>query len=49
MFIRFFLIILFLSFKVIAKDCEKPKMPSIVEWNDWLDNIKIPSYSEWDK
>ncbi len=41
MFIRFFLIILFLSFKVIAKDCEKPKMPSIVEWNDWLDNIKI--------
>ena len=41
MFLRFLLIFTFLSFKIFASDCEKPKMPSDDEWNKWLNMIKI--------
>ena len=37
---RIFFFIL-ISFQILAKDCEKPQMPSIEEWNNWLNNIKF--------
>tara|TARA_Y100001970_G_scaffold69243_1_gene88334 strand:- start:12186 stop:13244 length:1059 start_codon:yes stop_codon:yes gene_type:complete len=33
--------LLFISFNLLAKDCEKPNMPSEKEWDNWLNNIKI--------
>ena len=42
MFLKYLLLIItFLSFNLVAADCEKPKMPSDYEWNEWLDKIKI--------
>ena len=41
MFIKFLLISTFISFSLLAADCEKPKMPSEIEWNNWLEDIKI--------
>jgi len=40
MIIRYLIILLCLSFNIYAADCEKPKMPTDKEWNDWLFNIK---------
>ena len=40
MFIRFIIFFVFISFKSYATDCEKPKMPTVEEWNSWLTNIK---------
>ena len=40
------IIILLLSFNVFASDCKKPQMPSVSEWNDWLDNIKTEAINE---
>jgi len=41
MFLRFILIITFISFKLFATNCEKPKMPTQTEWNSWLNKIKF--------
>ena len=40
MIFRFVLIFLFISFNAYSTDCEKPKMPTDDEWNNWLSNIK---------
>ena len=32
--------IIFIAFNTYASDCIKPKMPSNLEWNNWLTNIK---------
>ena len=40
MFTKFLIFFLFITFKIYAVDCEKPKMPSDEEWNSWLINIK---------
>ena len=41
MFLRFLLIFTFLSFKIYASDCEKPKMPTNEEWNSWLIDVRL--------
>ena len=43
-----FRIILFflISFQLLANDCKKPQMPSIEEWNSWLNNIKLEAIQE---
>ena len=41
MFIKIFLLSLFLSFNSLASDCVKPTMPTDEEWNEWLTNIRI--------
>ncbi len=33
------IVLLILSFNVFASDCKKPKMPSELEWNNWLEKI----------
>ena len=35
------IIITFVTFKLFAADCDKPKMPSDADWNNWLTNIKL--------
>ena len=40
MIIRFIIFFVFISFKSYSADCEKPKMPTDEEWNNWLTNIK---------
>ena len=40
MIIRFIIFFVFISFKSYATDCEKPKMPTDEEWNNWLTSIK---------
>ena len=40
MIVRFVIFFVFISFYVYATDCEKPKMPTDDEWNNWLTNIK---------
>ena len=40
MIIKFILFFIFITFNVYATDCEKPKMPSDNEWNNWLKEIK---------
>ncbi len=40
MFQKLLLILTFLSFNLSATECEKPKMPSDIEWNTWLQNIQ---------
>ena len=40
MIIKFVIIFLFISFNVYSADCEKPKMPTDDQWNNWLSNIK---------
>ncbi len=40
MIIRYLIIFVCLSFNIYATDCEKPKMPTDQEWNEWLFNIK---------
>ena len=40
MFLYYFFII-FIFFASSLKACEKPSMPSVDEWNIWLDDIKI--------
>ena len=42
---KYFLIIFFTSFSLAAKDCTKPVMPSQIEWNDWIYNVKIEALS----
>ena len=41
MIIRFLIFLVLINFKIYASDCEKPKMPSVSEWNTWLNKIKI--------
>ena len=41
MIIKLIFIFVFISFKIFASDCEKPKMPTNDQWNDWLKKIKI--------
>ena len=40
MIIRYLIIFVCLSFNIYATYCEKPKMPTDQEWNEWLFNIK---------
>ena len=40
MIIRFVILFLLISFNLYSADCEKPKMPTDEEWNNWLTNIK---------
>jgi len=42
--LTFFFIFLF-SFVLMAKDCKKPLMPTVIEWNNWLQDVKIESIS----
>ncbi len=46
MFLRISFILLFISFNLLAADCEKPKMPSEKVWNEWLDNIKLEAINQ---
>ena len=41
--IIFFILI---SFQLLANGCKKPQMPSIEEWNSWLNNIKLEAIKE---
>ena len=41
MIIKLIFIFVFISFNIFASDCEKPKMPTNDQWNDWLKKIKI--------
>jgi len=38
--------LLFISLKIFASECEKPKMPSNLEWNNWLEKIKLEAIQE---
>ena len=40
MLFRLVFVITLIAFSSPAKSCEKPKMPSEIEWNNWLTNIK---------
>ena len=40
MIIKFLIFFVFITFNIYAAECEKPKMPSDDEWNNWLTNIK---------
>ena len=33
------------SFQILAKDCSKPTMPSLEEWNIWLSEVKKEALS----
>ena len=33
------------SFQILAKDCTKPTMPSLEEWNIWLSEVKKEALS----
>ena len=34
------IIFVFFSINLIAKECKKPSMPSVKEWNKWLNDVK---------
>ena len=46
MFLKFLLIIVFISFNLLASDCKKPDMPSEEEWKIWLDQIKLEAIQQ---
>ena len=41
MFIKLLLIFSLVSLNLYAAECKKPVMPSEIEWNTWLENIKL--------
>jgi len=42
--LTFFIFYLF-SFALLGADCAKPIMPSSLEWNEWLEDVKIEAIS----
>ena len=40
MILRLIIFCVLISYNSYASDCEKPKMPTNDEWNEWLSNIK---------
>ena len=42
---KYFFIVFFISFSSFAKDCAKPIMPTVDQWNKWLNDVKIEAIS----
>tara|TARA_B100000029_G_scaffold515367_1_gene621996 strand:+ start:1420 stop:2451 length:1032 start_codon:yes stop_codon:yes gene_type:complete len=40
------ILLLFFSFPLFAADCKKPSMPSVDEWKQWLENIKLEAITK---
>ena len=45
MFLKYIFLI-FIFFTYSLKACEKPKMPSTTEWNDWLEDVRDEAKSK---
>ena len=42
---KFFIFIFLISFNLFAADCDKPIMPSMIEWSEWLEDVKLEAIS----
>jgi len=42
---KIFIFIFLISFNLFASDCNKPVMPTIIEWNKWLDDVILEALS----
>ena len=45
-YLIYFILIVFISYKNLAAECEKPTMPSKDEWLNWLSAIKKEALKE---